>query len=135
MKTKSVSFKESSTNESMLFDCLIPDTHYDTSLLLLSYGFEIKDLERCFAFANGFSYSGIYWELDIGNDKIPSKVVFVSENELYLPLVKNNKTNLPAFPIPAWIIKDTIYFDIEEVKSVYLKIDPDNPIILKFKQL
>jgi hypothetical protein len=118
----------------MLFDCLIPDTHYDTALLLLSYGFETKDIERCIAFAGGFSYSGVYWDLDIGNDKIPSKVVFVSENEYHLPLIKNNKTNLPAFPIPAWIIKDTIYFDIEEVKSVYQKIDPDTPVILKFKK-
>lgn len=134
MKTKRVYFKEGVSGESMEFDCLIPDTHYDTSLLLLSYGFEIKDIERCFAFAGGFSYSGVYWDLDIGNDKIPNKVVFVSENELYLPSIKNNKTNLPVFPIPAWIIKDAIYFDIEEVKSVYLKIDPDNPVILKFKQ-
>lgn len=134
MKTKSVSFKESSTGETMLFDCLIPDTHYDTALLLLSYGFETKDIERCIMHAGGFNYSGVYWNLDIGNDKIPSRVVFVSENELHLPAIKNNKTNLPAFPIPAWIINNTIYFDIEEVKSVYLKIDPDTPIILKFPQ-
>ena len=134
MKTKSVSFKESSTGESMFFDCLIPDTHYDTALLLLSYGFEIKDIERCIMHSGSFNYSGVYWDLDIGNDKIPSRVVFVSENELYLPGIKNNKTNLPAFPIPAWIINNTIYFDIEEVKSVYLKIDPDTPVILKFPQ-
>ena len=133
MKTKIVSFKESSTGESVKFDCLIPDTHYDTALLLLSYGFEIQDLELCWTKANNFSYSGVYWELDIGTDNLPSKVVFINENLLNLPGVKNNKTNVPVFPIPAWIIKNTIYFDIEEVKSVYNELDPDNPVILKFK--
>jgi hypothetical protein len=134
MKTKNVIFKESYTGETMDFDCLIPDTHYDCALLLLSYGFEVNNIELCLSHSGGFNYSGIYWELDIGDDKLPSKVVFVGENELYLPKIKNNKTNVPVFPVPAWIIKDTIYFDILEVKSVYLKTDPDTPVILKFPQ-